>query len=89
MFLALRASAQGNTAGRWRWEIIQLDYDRGEVSFYNPEDMTHIYTHRDTFTEKLFPYFGTGNAGDTKAADIRICQTDISLSYSGRVVKSK
>uniref|UniRef100_A0A3P9D3U8 B30.2/SPRY domain-containing protein n=1 Tax=Maylandia zebra TaxID=106582 RepID=A0A3P9D3U8_9CICH len=36
---------------------VQLDYDRGEVSFYDPEDMTHIYTHRDTFTEKLFPYF--------------------------------
>uniref|UniRef100_A0A4W6FLB0 B30.2/SPRY domain-containing protein n=1 Tax=Lates calcarifer TaxID=8187 RepID=A0A4W6FLB0_LATCA len=39
---------------------VQLDYDRGEVSFYNAEDMTHIYTHRDTFTEKLFPYFGIG-----------------------------
>ncbi|KAM4616565.1 zinc-binding protein A33-like [Polymixia lowei] len=32
---------------------VQLDYNRGEVSFYNPEDMTHIYTHKDTFTEKL------------------------------------
>uniref|UniRef100_A0A671XID8 B30.2/SPRY domain-containing protein n=1 Tax=Sparus aurata TaxID=8175 RepID=A0A671XID8_SPAAU len=41
---------------------VQLDYDRGEVSFYDPEDMTHIYTHRDTFTEKLFPFFGIGNA---------------------------
>ncbi|XP_036955486.1 nuclear factor 7, brain-like [Acanthopagrus latus] len=62
---------------------VQLDYDRGEVSFYNPEDMTHIYTLRDTFTEKLFPYFGIGNAGDAKTADIKICQTDISLSCSG------
>uniref|UniRef100_A0A671U8V0 Uncharacterized protein n=1 Tax=Sparus aurata TaxID=8175 RepID=A0A671U8V0_SPAAU len=40
---------------------VQLDYDRGEVSFYDPEDMTHIYTYRDTFTEKLFPYFSIGN----------------------------
>ncbi|XP_065327888.1 E3 ubiquitin-protein ligase TRIM35-like [Pelmatolapia mariae] len=56
---------------------VQLDYDRGEVSFYDPEDMTHIYTHRDTFTEKLFPYFSVGEAGDAKTSDIRICQTEI------------
>ena len=57
---------------------VQLDCDRGEVSFYNPEDKTHICTHRDTFTEKLFPYFGIGVAGDAKTADIRICPTEIS-----------
>ncbi|XP_039906319.1 nuclear factor 7, brain-like [Simochromis diagramma] len=56
---------------------VQLDYDRGEVSFYDPEDMTHIYTHRDTFTEKLFPYFSVGEAGDAKTSDIKICQTEI------------
>ncbi|XP_059192615.1 nuclear factor 7, brain-like [Centropristis striata] len=58
---------------------VQLDYDRGEVSFYDPEDMTHIYTHRDTFTEKLFPYFNIGKSGDAKTADIKICQTDFSV----------
>ncbi|XP_053180925.1 nuclear factor 7, brain-like [Scomber japonicus] len=58
---------------------VQLDYDRGEVSFYDPEDETHIYTHRDTFTEELFPYFSIGPAGDAKTTDIKICQTEISL----------
>lgn len=58
---------------------VQLDYDRGEVSFYDPEDMTHICTHRDTFTEKLFPYFSIGEAEDAKTSDIKICQTEISL----------
>ncbi|XP_061564356.1 nuclear factor 7, brain-like [Cololabis saira] len=54
---------------------VQLDYDGGTVSFYNAEDMTHIYTHRDTFTEKLFPYFTVGKSGDAKTSEIRICQT--------------
>ncbi|XP_053181440.1 nuclear factor 7, brain-like [Scomber japonicus] len=58
---------------------VQLDYDRGEVSFYDPEDETHIYTHRDTFTEKLFPYFCIGKSGDVKTTNIKICQTEISL----------
>ncbi|XP_036000100.1 tripartite motif-containing protein 35-like [Fundulus heteroclitus] len=58
---------------------VQLDYDRGEVSFYDPEDMSHIYTHRDTFTEKLFPYFNVGGAADAKTSDLKICQTEISV----------
>ncbi|XP_038559243.1 nuclear factor 7, brain-like isoform X1 [Micropterus salmoides] len=58
---------------------VQLDYDRGEVSFYDPEDTTHIYTHRDTFTEKLFPYLYIFRSGDAKTTDIKICHTEISL----------
>ncbi|XP_075960501.1 nuclear factor 7, brain-like [Anarhichas minor] len=58
---------------------VQLDYDMGDVSFYDPEDMTRIYTLRDTFTEKLFPWFIIEEAGDAKTADIKMCQTDISL----------
>ncbi|XP_065327889.1 nuclear factor 7, brain-like [Pelmatolapia mariae] len=56
---------------------VHLDYDRGEVSFYDSEDMTHIYSHRDTFTEKLFPYFSIGNNEDTNTFDISVCQTKI------------
>ncbi|XP_059192596.1 nuclear factor 7, brain-like [Centropristis striata] len=66
---------------------VQLDYDRGEVSFYDPEDMTHICTHRDTFTEKLFPWVSIGSAGDAKTSDIKTCQTDFSVMFreSGEV----
>ncbi|XP_035999468.1 nuclear factor 7, brain-like [Fundulus heteroclitus] len=56
---------------------VQLDYDRGEVSFYDPEDISHIYTHRDTFTEKLFPYLTVRPAGDAITSGLRICQTEI------------
>ncbi|XP_026199083.1 tripartite motif-containing protein 35-like [Anabas testudineus] len=58
---------------------VQLDYDRGEVSFYDTEDKTHIYTHRETFTEKLFPYFSVGESGHAKISEIKICPTQISL----------
>ncbi|XP_028436562.1 nuclear factor 7, brain-like [Perca flavescens] len=59
---------------------VQLDYEWGEVSFYNSEDMTHICTLRDTFTEKLFPWFSIGEAGDAKTAEIKICPAEISVS---------
>ncbi|XP_047238158.1 E3 ubiquitin-protein ligase TRIM7-like [Girardinichthys multiradiatus] len=56
---------------------VQLDYERGEVSFYDSEDMSHIYTHRDIFTEKLFPYFCVGKAGEAQSLYIRLCKTKI------------
>ncbi|KAM4616640.1 zinc-binding protein A33-like [Polymixia lowei] len=58
---------------------VQLDYDRGEVSFYDPEHMTHVYTHKDTFTEKLYPFFDVGESVDAKTIDIKVCQAEASL----------
>ncbi|KAM6954499.1 uncharacterized protein FYW47_013471 [Aplochiton taeniatus] len=56
---------------------VQLDYDRGELSFYDPEDMSLICTHKDTFTEKLYPYFYVGNAGDAQPPEIMICLSEV------------
>ncbi|XP_014057289.2 E3 ubiquitin-protein ligase TRIM39 [Salmo salar] len=47
-----------------------VDYEEGEVSFYDVEARSHIYSFTDcTFTERLYPFFSTGSntSGDNSA----------------------
>ncbi|XP_069564041.1 E3 ubiquitin-protein ligase TRIM39 isoform X2 [Brachyistius frenatus] len=36
---------------------VYVDYEEGQVSFYDVRARTHIYTLEDTFTEKIMPFF--------------------------------
>ncbi|XP_068444040.1 E3 ubiquitin-protein ligase TRIM39 isoform X2 [Clinocottus analis] len=36
---------------------VYVDYEEGQVSFYDVKALTHIYTFKDTFTEKILPFF--------------------------------
>ncbi|XP_058871394.1 E3 ubiquitin-protein ligase TRIM69-like [Acipenser ruthenus] len=38
---------------------VYLDYEEGQLSFYDAEKKSHIYTYTEDFTDKLYPVFGT------------------------------
>nr|XP_014353654.1 PREDICTED: E3 ubiquitin-protein ligase TRIM39-like [Latimeria chalumnae] len=49
--------------------LVCVDYEAGEVSFSNADDMSHMYTFTHKFKHKIFPFFFTG----TDWAPLRIC----------------
>ncbi|XP_031673392.1 butyrophilin subfamily 2 member A1, partial [Oncorhynchus kisutch] len=51
-----------------------VDYEKRQVSFYNVEDRSHIYSFTDcSFTEKLYPFF---NPGDSDSISLVVCPVD-------------
>ncbi|XP_061106728.1 zinc-binding protein A33-like [Conger conger] len=62
---------------------VQLDYDRGEVSFFNSSDLSLIYTFKHTFTERVFPFFSPcSRDGGRNDEPLKICPVKVSVKVT-------
>ncbi|KAM6472617.1 E3 ubiquitin-protein ligase TRIM41 [Liasis olivaceus] len=56
-------------AEKLRRFCVYLDYERGQLGFYNAESMAHIHTFNASFRERIFPFFRILSKGTR----IKIC----------------
>ncbi|XP_059506550.1 zinc-binding protein A33-like isoform X2 [Stegostoma tigrinum] len=59
-----------------------LDFDGGRLSFYDAEDMSHLLTFRQTFSERVFAFFSTCFSDNgLNSAPLQLCNGSLACSF--------